>query len=600
MSGAASPHALVSLFFPANSIPDSFILSIPRKVTDLAVDGTADLELSETLDGADILIEFNCLSSAGIPSTSASTSPQVPSKRVVTATVRGSSVTAFSMELPADTTFSQQDAAVPATWLPELTSFVLDCVLGPREVLYDGSSKSLTTNAVFALRRAFWLMDKDKNGLLSRTEAAMWPQILLPAELGTDGMDEEQFMQHAVVLLAAGHHRAVWEPLKAQHISPKTALPFNAFDIASVKVDDSSQLYLSHVAVQFFVSLYQLDRFPKLDDMWRLVPGGCPWRAIASLRSSSIPLDQFMECWKLMTWLNRDAVVKCARTWGFRGEPQQLFVKRKCRGMRTNDESLPNALKVLVIGSPRCGRSSLINAVCERADVEDRDEGSASGSSSARSAPATEAVSGSPRGAGVASLASMFVRTITVPDESSKQPVTLIYVKLDDADTSRVVITPALQKQFDVMLLCFEGCDAYSCSYWMERYQLAVALKPLRLPFILVGTKCDVPMCEQAAENVVDQFCRSNRLSWPPLYTSGVVDPGEAPCGIANEVSQLNDLVVWVAQWPERALAPAEITPARYARRVLIVLGGLVIVTAGARALLRLLWRRPTPAITVK
>jgi hypothetical protein len=194
----------------------------------------------------------------------------------------------------------------------------------------------------------------------------------------------------------------------------------------------------------------------------------------------------------------------------------------------------------------------------------------------------------------------MCVRTVTVADEHSKQPVTLIYVKLPEADTSRVIITAALQKQFDCIVLCGAGCDPYGASYWMQRYNLAIAIKPARLPFIVVGTKCDVPAAANAGDDEpTDGFCRAAKLAWPPLYTSSVIDPGDAPCGVANEVAQLNDLVVWVTQQPERALAPAGISAARYARRILLVLGGLVAVTAGVRALLKLIWPRGNTAAAI-
>ena len=586
----------VSLYFPANTIPDSLLNSIPRKVVDAAIDCSVELVIAESLEDADVLLEFTSSGNAfasplASDSPSSSTSPSQPFFTAV-ATVRGSTVNAFTLDLPKSTPTSQNDCAVPTTWPQEMTTFVLDTVLGPREVLLDVKEKKLTSNAVFALRRAFWLLDKDKNGFLNKSEASAWPTALLPADLPAEGLSESLFLAHASDLLQAGHHRAIWEVLKSQQVSTKTALPYVPFDTASVKVDDNTVLYLSHVAVQFFVSLYQLDRFPRLDDMWRLVPGGCPWSPIASLPSSNIPLDQFMECWKLMTWLNRDAVIKCARTWGFRGEPQQLFTKRKCRAQRSNEEALPNSLKVLVVGSPHCGRSSLINALCERPDVDDSNllrtgRARSVGSSSASTTPR----------AGTASVSPMFIRTITVPDEQNNQPVTLIYVKLPDVETSQVLITPALQKQYDVVLLCFEGCDPYSCSYWMERFKLAAGLKPARLPFVLVGTKCDVPLCEQATESLVDSFCRASRLSWPPLYTSGVVEPQDAPCGLRNEIDQLNELVAWVSQRPEHALAPPEISTARYARRVLIVLSGLVLVTVGVRTLLSILLPRRSPGV---
>jgi hypothetical protein len=73
----------------------------------------------------------------------------------VTATVRGSTVSAFVLEL-AQVTCAANDPAVPAAWSPELSAFVLDCVLGPCAVLYDPIRHALTPNAIFAPRRAFW------------------------------------------------------------------------------------------------------------------------------------------------------------------------------------------------------------------------------------------------------------------------------------------------------------------------------------------------------------------------------------------------------------------------------------------------------------
>ncbi|CCD17581.1 unnamed protein product [Trypanosoma congolense IL3000] len=453
--------------------------------------------------------------------------------------------------------------------LGDLRDVVVNIGLSPMHIIWNADTKSTTPTGELVLRRAFWLLDKDGDGVLSEEEILAWQrsatsisfsksditELMNDAALSmvTVPMGFEDFMAIHKRYLMDGNAEKVWATLHITGLHPN-GLPYSWRDINAVRVSKECNTYLSHNAIQFFRNLYKLRRFHDTDGMWSVTPG-CPWLHISGFIKSHVPLDKFIEYWKYMAVVKREVVIQYALYWGYKGDAALLFQLRRARPYREPGESVPNIITVLVLGSAGCGRRSLIFTLTATDDELYDDQ----------TVPQET-----------------YVRTTTffVRKGADEVPQTVAYVTVPIDSASSVLENAAHEKQVDAVLLCYDGsCIAKTTPPIMEAYLKAVSM-PQRchnLPFIVVATKAEVAVKSEGehkqALQEMKSFCHQHRLLWPPVSTS-VETPEE------TEIATVNEYVYAVAREPEIAIARPPITPLRLVRRVVIV--SLVTVAVGS------------------
>ncbi|SCU68935.1 uncharacterized protein TEOVI_000058100 [Trypanosoma equiperdum] len=460
--------------------------------------------------------------------------------------------------------------------LNDLRVAVVDIGLSPLHIIWNGSTRCITETGELSLRRAFWLFDKDGDGVLNEEEILAWQRSAasvsfskgdiadMLAEVSIPNasipMNFDLFKAVQVSYLLKNDARKVWATLHITGLHP-TGLPYSWRDINAVRVSKECNTYLSHHAIQFFRNLYKLKRFHDIDDMWSVTPG-CPWAHISGFIKSRIPLDKFIEYWKYMALVKREVVIQYALYWGYKGDTSILFQLRRARPYREPGETVPNIITVLVLGAPGCGRRSLIFTLTANDDELYDDQ-------------TIQQVT--------------YVRTTTffVRKGMEEAPQTVAYVTLPIDSAGELLENVVQEKQVDVVLLCYDGSRvAKTTPPIMDAYVRATGSqqKCHNLPFIVVATKAEVS--HEIEENVaeaqlaMESFCRENQLLWPPVATS-VENPEE------TEIATLNEYVYAVAKQPEIAVASPPITTIRILRRVAIVSFAAFVVGGITRFLIR-------------
>ncbi|KAG8348037.1 hypothetical protein ERJ75_000757000 [Trypanosoma vivax] len=458
----------------------------------------------------------------------------------------------------------------------DLKSAAVQIGLSPIHVIWDDESHTLTRTGDLVLRRAFWLIDKDGDGVLNEEELLAWQRSVSSpsfsrAELedlfrsvslhtATVPLSLDTFLTVHRCYLLDGDSRSVWATLHITGLHPN-GLPYSWQDINAIRVSRESNTYLSHNAIQFFRNLFKLRRFQDMDDVWGVTPG-CPWQHVSGFAKKRIPLDRFIEYWKYMALVKRETVVQYARYWGYKADASLLFQLRRARPFRDPGETVPNMIQVLVLGSKGCGRRSLMFTLTASDDELYDDQ---------------------------AQTDDKYVRTTTffVRKGMDEIPQTVVYVTVPIDRALEVLGNDAQEKQIDVVLLCYDGGRmAESVPPIIETF-LRARGSPWRcknLPFIVVMNKAEFSQeteseCEEAKQ-MMQQFCKDNRLLWPPVATS-VETPEE------TEIATLNEYMYAVAKEPEIAVASAPITPGRILKRIAIVTVLTMMMGSAVRFMIR-------------
>ncbi|KAG5486263.1 hypothetical protein LSCM1_07386 [Leishmania martiniquensis] len=455
--------------------------------------------------------------------------------------------------------------------LEQLKGKLLTIGLAPPHVVYDAVLGRYTPVGRIAFERAFWLFDRDADGLLRLPELVGWRKqvesVTYNAEEdmgpflsewgGTVAVEkmanQAQFLERHARWLQEGRALEAWATLHATGIHPD-GLPYSWYDLHSIRADRETNTYLSSHAIQFFTNVYKLKRFAEMTNMWSVTPG-CPWDSVDGFLKEHIPMVRFVEYWKYMALLRRDEVVRYARYWGYKGEISYLFTRRTARAYRPPGEAVPNTIHVLVAGSANCGRRSLMHAL------------TTNGPDGFQKPDHTTAT---------------YVRTTTFfaakGREQVEEPQTLVY-STASADACRQVLSdPELSKTIDVVLLCYDGTDiagsgAYAVSLFEEVSATAACE---RLPFIVAMTKADAAQLvadgkEAKAARRLQDFCLAHQLLWPPVITSS-----EQPD--QSEAASLNEYMYAVASDPTLAVGQPPLTFVRILRRATFL--AIVAVTA--------------------
>ncbi|KPA74223.1 putative mitochondrial hypothetical protein [Leptomonas pyrrhocoris] len=469
--------------------------------------------------------------------------------------------------------------------LEELKTKALTIGLAPPHVIYDAHFSRFTEVGEAAFKRAFWLLDRDADGLLRLPELVGWRKQVEPTDFSAEEdmvsflsdwggavatekqADLKAFLDLHLGWLTRGSTMEAWATLHASGIHPD-GLPYSWYDLHSIRVDRESNTYLSGHAIQFFTNVYKLKRFAETADIWAVTPG-CPWASVDGFLQERIPMVKYVEYWKYMALARREDVIRYARYMGYKGEISYLFTRRSARAYRTPDETVPNTIHVLVVGAAHSGRRSLMYALTSSG-------GDAYQKSDLRSATC--------------------VRTTTFfaakGRDEAEEAQTLVYTTVAPEESQYILADPERSKTYDVVLLCYDGADiTTSGAYVMGLFDAVCATEGCeRMPFVVVMTKADAVRPEvddQAAEagTRLQNYCLAHQLLWPPVITSS-----EQPD--QSEASSLNQYMYAVTSDPTLAVGQPPLTYVRIVRRATFVAILAVAVAGAAQTLVSYIRRR--------
>lgn len=465
--------------------------------------------------------------------------------------------------------------------LAEMLLQTVDVVKAPSHVVWDRRRGSVTITGHRALRRAFWLLDKDADGYLNDVEIQAWHGQMYADSSDDDidvikrhlasvqsrgpvggpifvdpvrGITPNGFMHVCQAILSEREMTPVWSLLWATGIQ-HDGLPYTQDDMARVPPQDPARVVqLSHNGLHFFNMLYSPRRFADLMDMWEFVPE-CPWLGMEGMPAphSGMTPAEFLSCWRVMAALDPAAVAQFAAHWGYRSDPGALFIERASRDHRDAPHSWPTTLQVLVLGSRWCGKSSLLQRL---------------------GSPQYEFDELAPPPSGAAYAVS------TVPRDG--EDVVLLFRELDESTVEGFVSDKDTMAAIDLVLLCYSATDSYSFSYIEQLVPMLVRYR--NLPLAIAMTKAEQPVEDQLCAESPALFCRRYQLAWPPLVLS-VCEAQARNLGLSNDIEALPFTLLDAIMCPDIAQVKS-VTVGRLVWRAALVTTAAALLGFGVRKLL--------------
>ncbi|KAK6526034.1 ERMES complex Ca(2+)-binding regulatory GTPase gem1 [Arthrobotrys megalospora] len=280
-------------------------------------------------------------------------------------------------------------------------------VTHPIAPLYDSKEQNLKPAAVEALRRIFFLCDKDQDGILNDEEIANFQKRCFNKPLNPVELDEIKHTLHKIssecvteygitekgfVLLnrlyaEKGRHETTWAILRTFHYTDSLSLK-ESFLHPKFEVPPFSSAELSPAGYRFFVDLFLL--FDKDNDgglnqtelsaLFRPTPGLPPPWLTTNFPSSTvctegghITLQGWLAQWSMTTFEDPKTTLAYLAYLGFEtttSSPTTCTAalkltkpRKRRRRMHKVERSVVHAY---VIGSPSSGKSSLLDALLNR------------------------------------------------------------------------------------------------------------------------------------------------------------------------------------------------------------------------------------------
>jgi hypothetical protein len=491
--------------------------------------------------------------------------------------------------------------------LPDALHHCVELVKTPTHVIWDRRAEVYTLTGQQALKRAFWLLDQDMDGCLSDAEVILWynkmfdtasdadvaavRQHLKDAEAAmnstgiVDSADAQRsahsgrarfvtdsgvlvdgFLEACRTLLRDGRSAVVWALLWDTGVG-HDGLPYapDTLDRAPF-ADHTQRVQLSANGSRFFSGLYTSQRGPRVRDLWEFTPE-CPFHGIPGLAApaddgSGLSASDFLQGWKALAVFDPRAVIEFAMWWGYKGDPALLFVLKPSVDARESDRDWPSTLRVMVIGSSGCGKSSLLQHLSAPAKV--------SGGAHEDEGHSTQVGVRGP-----------LVRAITIPRAGTD--VTLLLEEVPEADVRQILASPEAALAYDGAMVCFAPSSDRSMDFLYEVVPELAAYPQLPVTFTLTMT--DVPFSDTPRAPAPDAYLAAHGFAWCPFTTSSYPERSQL-LGIGNDVDALPATLLETLYNAEVTRVPV-VTTARKIRRVLVVTVGIAVVGLTLRRLFR-------------
>ncbi|KAI6784526.1 Mitochondrial Rho GTPase [Emericellopsis cladophorae] len=279
-------------------------------------------------------------------------------------------------------------------------------VTHPIAPLYDYKEGVLKPACVAALKRIFYLCDKDQDGYLNDEEMRAFQSKCFDKPLTDDdlaniktsisktsppsntepGIDQAGFLQLNKIYAEKGRHETIWIILRKYHYTNSLSLD-EKFLHPKLDVPDFSSAELSPAGYRFFVDLFLL--FDKdndgglSDDELRALfapTTGLPLFWVESLFPSStvrndaghVTLQGWLAQWSMTTFLEPKTTIEYLAYLGFEPpNPKEsltaaLKITKSRKRRRRPGRVERNVVMCYVLGAPGSGKSSLLNAFLNR------------------------------------------------------------------------------------------------------------------------------------------------------------------------------------------------------------------------------------------
>ena len=288
----------------------------------------------------------------------------------------------------------------------EVISLCQKAVTHPIAPLFDSKESTLKPAAVSALKRVFYLCDKDQDGYLNDKEIHAFQTKCFGKPLGNDdlanikqtvarfapetisdnGMNERGFLLLNELFAEKGRHETVWIILRTFHYTDSLSLK-DSFLHPKFDVPPHSSAELSPSGYRFFVDLFLL--FDKDNDgglnpleltaLFAPTPGLPPSWLDSSFPSSTvrneanhITLQGWLAQWSMTTFTYPSTTLAYLAYLGFEPlDPRsttttalQITKARKRRKRPGRVER--NVLHAYVLGGPGAGKSALLDSFLAR------------------------------------------------------------------------------------------------------------------------------------------------------------------------------------------------------------------------------------------
>ncbi|KAI1504709.1 EF hand associated-domain-containing protein [Biscogniauxia marginata] len=279
-------------------------------------------------------------------------------------------------------------------------------VTHPIAPLFDYKEGNLKPACVSALKRVFYLCDKDQDGYLSDQEiqdfqAKCFDKPLTSEDLDNiklsisksvprsnleKGIDMRGFLQLNKIYAEKGRHETIWIILRKYHYSDSLSLA-DSFIHPKFEVPEYGSAELSPLGYRFFMDLFLLfdkDNDGGLNDqeltaLFAPTPGPPQSWAEASFPSSTvrneaghITLQGWLAQWSMTTFLEPKTTLEYLALLGFEpSNPREsltsaLKVTRPRKRRRRPGRVERNVVLCYIIGAAGAGKSSLLDAFLNR------------------------------------------------------------------------------------------------------------------------------------------------------------------------------------------------------------------------------------------
>ena len=285
----------------------------------------------------------------------------------------------------------------------ELFFLCQKAVTHPIAPLFDSKESELKPAAVAALRRIFYLCDKDQDGFLSDDELHAFQVKCFgkplanddltnikqsiaryaPASVSDSGVDMFGFVLLNRMYAEKGRHETVWIILRAFHYTDSLSLR-DAFLHPRFDVPQHASAELSPAGYRFFVDLFLL--FDKdsdgglspdeLDALFAPTPGLPPSWIDSSFPSSTvrneaghITLQGWLAQWSMTTFVEPKTTLEYLALLGFDEDgttTAALRLTRARKRRRRPGRVERNVVLCYVLGGSHSGKSSLLDAFLNR------------------------------------------------------------------------------------------------------------------------------------------------------------------------------------------------------------------------------------------
>ncbi|KAK6462822.1 rho-like GTPase [Scheffersomyces coipomensis] len=398
----------------------------------------------------------------------------------------------------------------------------------PISPIFDSKEGNLKPAAISALKRVFFLCDKDQDGYLNFQELSdlhkkcfnkeateeEYKNILNAIDKklysdGDNGVSEDGFILLNKMYAEAGRHETIWGILRAFHYTNSLSLS-DKFLFPKLDVNPNSSIELSPAGYRFFVDLFiKFDKDndgglneEELNNLFRPTPGMPKiWQesqfpsTVVCNEEGYVTLQGWLAQWNLTTFLDYKSTLVYLAYLGFDEDMSVKALKvtkpRKSRQRQgkfyrqnVNDR---NVFNCFVLGAPQSGKSSLLESFLH-------------GSYSESYSPTIQ-----PR---------LCIKDIEL--RGGKQCY-LILEELGELEPA-ILENKMRLDQCDVICYCYDSSDPESFQYLVElREKYATLLNTI--PCVFVALKADLDKQQQRSDVQPENYTRDLYLS-PPVHIS--------------------------------------------------------------------------------